>query len=199
MALMPMSSPEVLTSAPPELPALMAASVCMKLSTPLAPSERALALTMPAVTVLFSPKGLPTAITHSPTLIFSESPTGRVGRFLPSILMSARSVALSVPMMRAENSRLSLSVTVSSSAPSTTWLLVTMYPSLLMITPEPVATCLGVCTCLFCEPPPGLPKKPNGSPPKKSSNGLLCTSTVLVLAFCTYLMCTTAGSAFSAA
>ena len=28
------------TSAPPEFPALMAASVCMKLSTPLAPNER---------------------------------------------------------------------------------------------------------------------------------------------------------------
>ena len=47
-------------------------------------------------------------------------------QFLPSIFMSARSVVLSVPIIRAEYSLLSLSVTVSSSAPSTTWLLVTM-------------------------------------------------------------------------
>ena len=39
---------------------------------------------------------------------------------------AAKSVVLSVPMMRAENSRLSFSVTVNSSAPSTTWLLVTI-------------------------------------------------------------------------
>ena len=36
------------------------------------------------------------------------------------------SVVLSAPMMRAEYSLLSVRVTVSSSAPSTTWLLVTM-------------------------------------------------------------------------
>ena len=153
MALMPTSSPWVLTSAPPELPALMAASVWMKLSTPLAPRERALAEMIPAVTVLLSPKGLPTAMTHSPTFTLSLLAIGRVGRFLPSTLMRARSVVLSVPMMRAEYSRLSFRVTVSSSAPSTTWLLVTMYPSELMITPEPVASLLGVCTCCLRVPP----------------------------------------------
>ena len=174
MALIPTSSPCVLTSAPPEFPALMAASVCMKLSTPLAPNERAFAEMIPAVTVLFRPKGLPTAMTHSPTLTLSLLAIGRVGRSFALTFIRARSVLLSVPMMRAENSRLSLSVTVSSSAPSTTWLLVTIYPSLLMMTPEPVASLLGVCTfCLRVPPcpPPGLPKKPNGS--KKSPNGLL--------------------------
>ena len=108
---------------------------------------------------------------------------------------------LSVPMMRAENSRLSFSVTVSWSAPSTTWLLVTIYPSADMMTPEPVASRLGVCTCRFCFPPlpcPGLPKKPNGSL-KKSLNGSLWTSTVCTLEFWTNRICTTAGSAFSAA
>ena len=69
MALMPTSSPRVFTSAPPELPGLMAASVWMKLSMPLAlaPSPRDFALTIPAVTVLLRLYGLPTASTHSPT------------------------------------------------------------------------------------------------------------------------------------
>ena len=67
MAFTPISSPRVFTKAPPEFPGLMAASVCIKLSTPLAPKERALAEMIPAVTVLFRPKGLPTAIHHSPT------------------------------------------------------------------------------------------------------------------------------------
>ena len=41
-------------------------------------------------------------------------------------------------MTFASNSRLSGSVTVSSLAPCTTWLLVTMYPSGDTITPEPM-------------------------------------------------------------
>ena len=43
----------------------------------------------------------------------------------------------------------------------------------------------------------GLPKKPNGS--KNPPQGSSCTSTVFVLEFCTYLMWTTDGNAFSAA
>ena len=169
---MPTSSPLVFTSAPPEFPWLIAASVCMKASTPLAPSERALALTIPAVTVLLSPRGFPTASTHSPTLMSSLLAIVIAGRFFPSIFMSARSVVLSAPIMRAENSLLSLSVTVSSSAPSTTWLLVTIYPSCDIMTPEPVAVRFGVCTWRFCVPPLPRPKNPpKGS--KKSLNGSL--------------------------
>ena len=197
MALIPTSWPSVLTSAPPELPALMAASVCMNDSTLLAPSVRALAEMMPAVTVLLSPSGLPMASTHSPTLTLSLLAMLMAGRFLPSILMRARSVVLSLPMMRAEYSLLSERVTVNSSAPSTTWLLVTIYPSLEMMTPEPVAVFLGVCTLRFCLPLPWpRSKNPKGSkkPPKGSS-----TSTVCILEFCTYLICTTAGRARSAA
>jgi hypothetical protein len=127
---------------------LIAASVWIKLEMlgPFPPplSPRAFALTIPAVTVDDKLYGFPTAITHSPTLRLSESPIGRVGRFLPSILIRARSVVGSVPIIRAENSLLSLSVTVSSSAPFTTWLFVTIYPSALMITPEPVAYFFGV-------------------------------------------------------
>ena len=199
MALMPTSSPRVFTSAPPELPGLMAASVWMKLSMPLAlaPSPRDFALTIPAVTVLLRLYGLPTASTHSPTFRSSLLAMVMAGRSLAFTLMRARSVCLSVPMILALNSRLSLSVTVSSSAPSTTWLLVTMYPSCEMITPDPVASRFGVCTRCWREPPPGLPKKPNGS--KNPPQGSSCTSTVFVLEFCTYLMWTTDGNAFSAA
>ena len=194
---MPTSSPWVLTSAPPELPGFIAASVCMNDSMLFAPIERAFALTMPAVTVELRLNGLPTASTHSPTFRLLLSPMVMAGRSLPSILMSARSVILSVPTMRAENSRLSSSVTVSSSAPSTTWLFVTMYPSVEIITPEPEPSRFGVCILRFCLPPfPGLPKNPNGS---KKSNGSDSISTVCILLFCKYLMCTTAGRAFSAA
>ena len=68
-----------------------------------------------------------------------------------------------------------------------------------MITPLPVASFLGVWTCWRREPLPwlGFPKKPNGS--KNPPNGSSWTSTVFVLEFCTYLMWTTAGRAFSAA
>ena len=54
--LMPISSPRALTSAPPELPALIAASVWMKSSkVKRSRSPRPVALTMPWVTVLVRP------------------------------------------------------------------------------------------------------------------------------------------------
>jgi len=123
---MPTSSPRALTRAPPEFPGLMAASVWMELSTALPPVVRALALTMPAVTVLVRLKGLPMASTHSPSLRSSLLPTVMGCKLSASILMRARSELGSVPMIRALNSRLSLSLTSSSLASATTWLLVTM-------------------------------------------------------------------------
>jgi hypothetical protein len=66
--LMPTSAPLVSTSAPPELPKLMAASVWMKSSKVAMPScSRLVALTMPCVTVCDSPIGSPIASTTSPT------------------------------------------------------------------------------------------------------------------------------------
>ena len=97
--MIPTSSPRVFTSAPPEFPLLIEASVCINDSTPFAPKERALALTIPAVTVLLRLKGLPTASTHSPTLRSSEFPIWIAGKFLPSTLIRARSEFLSVPMI----------------------------------------------------------------------------------------------------
>ena len=75
---MPTSRPAVSTSAPPELPWLMGASVCRKSSKLPSPTPvaRPLALTMPIVTVWPTPRGLPNASTTSPTRVASESPNG---------------------------------------------------------------------------------------------------------------------------
>ncbi len=67
--LMPMRAPLESTSAPPELPKLIGASVWMKSSRGAIPSCcRLVALTMPCVTVCDRPMGLPMASTTSPTL-----------------------------------------------------------------------------------------------------------------------------------
>jgi hypothetical protein len=73
--LMPTTSPDMLTSGPPEFPGLMAASVWRKSSKGPWPMERPLALMMPAVTVCCRPNGEPMASTQSPTLTLSESPS----------------------------------------------------------------------------------------------------------------------------
>ena len=78
--LRPTSLPLASTSAPPELPKLMAASVWMKFSNVVTPSwPRPVALTMPWVTVWPSPSGLPIASTGSPTRSRSERPSGMIG------------------------------------------------------------------------------------------------------------------------
>ncbi|MNT39669.1 hypothetical protein D3C72_1759370 [compost metagenome] len=127
MVLMPTSSPFRFTSAPPELPGLMAASVWMKFSNWLMPSWlRPSAETMPLVTVWPTPKGLPMASTWSPTSSSSELPSTITGSLSSSILSTARSVSGSVPITLPRAWRLSFRVTSISSAPSTTWLLVRM-------------------------------------------------------------------------
>ena len=110
---------------------LIGASVWMKFSYPLTSSSRwrflrPRAETMPIVTVWPTLSGLPMANTTSPTRSLSLSASVTVGRFWASILMMATSVFGSVPMTLALNSRSSGSATFSSSAPSTTWLLVRM-------------------------------------------------------------------------
>ena len=109
---------------------------------------------MPIVTDDFRPKGLPTARTRSPTLIVSCALHGMNGRFSPSILITAKSVFGSVPTTFAANSFPSNVVTVMFVESSTTWLLVTMYPSGLMTTPEPALMPGG--------PNGGLPGGPGG-------------------------------------
>ena len=112
---------------------------------------RPLAETIPAVTVWLklAEKGLPTAITHSPTLNASESPNSRSVRPRASICSTARSDLGSRPIIDASYSVLSNSRTVISSISSTTWLFVMIYPFLeSTITPEPRAVDLNSrCGC----------------------------------------------------
>ena len=84
---------------------------------PLRPS----ALTIPEVTVCPSPKGLPMAMTKSPTSRASLSPTGSAVRPSASIPSNAMSVPGSLPRISASKRRLSLRVTVTESALATTW------------------------------------------------------------------------------
>ena len=67
--LTPITSPLRLNSGPPELPGFTAASVWMNGTAASPGSERALALTMPEVTVFSRPNGAPIATTHSPTRV----------------------------------------------------------------------------------------------------------------------------------
>ena len=80
--LTPTSSPFMLTSAPPELPGLIAASVWMASSTvfwfpasPPAATGRFSALMMPVVTVPSRPSGEPIATTSWPTRRLPDEPS----------------------------------------------------------------------------------------------------------------------------
>ena len=94
--LIPTTSPATFTSGPPELPKLMAASVCRRLSkfrvSRERPAARPLPEMTPTVTDLSNWSGSPIAMTHSPTRMRSESPSFTTGNGRgPSIFNSARS------------------------------------------------------------------------------------------------------------
>ncbi len=92
----------------------------------------------PTVTVWPRPNGLPIATTQSPTRASSESPNDTNGRATSAVTRStARSVAGSRPTTVASNVRPSWNATSIASAPSMTWLLVTITPSGSMTKPEP--------------------------------------------------------------
>ena len=125
--LMPITWPSMLNSGPPELPRLIAASVWMKSSYWPWWMSRPRAETMPAVTVPPRPNGLPIASTQSPTRdcvgIAEIAPSAAA---CPDFTFSsAMSPLSSRPTISAFSVVLSCSVTVTSSAPSMTWLLVT--------------------------------------------------------------------------
>ena len=139
--LTPITSARELTSGPPELPGLSAASVWI--TSPIrrpfwARSERPTALTMPAVTVDSNPSGLPMAMAICPGLSFLELPSRADGS---RSVVSARSTAMSVsgsrPSTRAGKRRASVSASSIVEAPSTTWLLVSTMPSGDRMVPEP--------------------------------------------------------------
>src|SRR6266566_8315943 len=73
----PTTCPSRSTSAPPLLPGLIGALVWITFGSEAPPGSvtvRPTALTIPSVTLLCSPSGLPMAITMSPTTSFEESP-----------------------------------------------------------------------------------------------------------------------------
>ena len=74
----------------------------------------------------------------SPCTIEEESPNSAGVRPVASILMTARSVFSSMPSSVASYSVPSMTRTVMDCAPLTTWALVMMVPSSVIITPEPV-------------------------------------------------------------
>ncbi len=97
----PMTWPRVFSSGPPEFPGLMAASVwIMSTPVPCWPRVRLrpLAETTPTLRLFEKLKGLPMAMTQSPTSAASESPSSSTVRgSLGSILMMATSVRASLP------------------------------------------------------------------------------------------------------
>jgi len=108
--LIPITLPSLLTNAPPLLPELIAASVCIHLYD--LPSESVIflltALIIPVVTVLFIFTGFPTAIANSPTLTSSESANSAFVKPVFSILITAKSVCSSWPTIFASYSVSSL-------------------------------------------------------------------------------------------
>ncbi len=94
------------------MPGLTATSVWMNGTICPSGSARCTPLTTPADTLFSKPNGEPIAITHSPRFTAGLAARSSAGRFFASILMSAMSVRLSVPMTLAVNSRRSVSLTV---------------------------------------------------------------------------------------
>src|ERR687898_103231 len=98
-------------------------------------------LTIPVVTLIPTFKGLPMAMTGSPTPTESESPSvsGSNASRGASTLMTATSVEGSCPTTSAPLRVLSANLTEMSSAPSTTCWLVTICPASSTTNPEPPA------------------------------------------------------------
>jgi len=140
------------------------------------------------------------AITHSPTRRRLMSPIFTAGRPVASILTTATSLRLSVPMILALNSRLSVRVTMTSSAPSTTCALVMTKPSAVRMKPEP--TPRGWSSSGW----PGSARGPRGmlggtGMPKRLKNSSICSSMPPAaddaLAFSRVRMLTTDGPTWS--
>src|SRR6516165_8997023 len=152
----PTSWPSQLTRAPPLLPGLMEASVCSADTSNAVPSAspgtstvRSRALMMPDVTVPDSPSGAPIATTGWPTFTDDDEPSEITLSWREVCTWStARSVCGSRPVIVAGAVCPSANSTPTEPplpATAMTWLLVKMYPSDRMISPDPVP------------PPPPLP------------------------------------------
>src|SRR5256886_14831930 len=102
---MPTTFPLTSTSAPPLLPGLIGALVWIRSLSATAlhsSTVRPSALTIPFVTLLSRPSGLPTARTRSPRRSFDESANVAGGRLAPSTRTTARSLVEEAPTTAAE-------------------------------------------------------------------------------------------------
>ena len=149
--LIPITSPSVLTKAPPLLPGFIAASVWIALYfTPSIFNTLFSAEIIPTVAVLPWPNALPIAITVWPTSILSESPSLAVFTLsIPADFKSdfdteitARSDVASFPTNLALICSLPVIEIVTEFAESTTWLFVKIY------------TLLSSCEYIIPEPEP---------------------------------------------
>src|SRR6185312_13707815 len=136
----PITRPSMSTSAPPELPGLIAALVWITDGnvTLFDSGTAALkALTIPSVTLERNPSGFPIAIARSPTWSLEESAKVAGFRWAPEILITARSSGGNEPTSPAGYRVPFEVVTVNDVAPLTTWLLVTTSPAASRTIPEP--------------------------------------------------------------
>ncbi len=140
---MPTTAPSAVTSGPPELPGLAAASNWIRLTMSWVPSrERWTRLkpeTTPEVIVGPMPNGKPTAMTSSPGArsavprrVAGTRSSGTVFAWI-----TARSFSGCTPTTVASDSVPSAKTTPSLSPPATTWRLVRMIPLSTMTTPVP--------------------------------------------------------------
>src|SRR4051812_32644496 len=153
----PTTRPVRSTSGPPELPGLMAASVCTalmndELPVSLVVTGRFRALTMPDVTVELSPSGEPNATTWSPTRSTCAEPRLAGGSLGPSLTYStARSyVGLRPTTLATYLSPFWSTISIGpscSTASATTWLLVMKCPDRSSTKPDPVAPSLRPWYC----------------------------------------------------
>ena len=154
----PTSDPLLSSNGPPEFPGLMAASVWMTpaMGRPVA----ALAIsrptpdTTPVVSVWSRPNGLPIANTFCPTSMVLDRPSGN-GRRRPlssETSSTAMSLSSSHPSTFAVRSFGSAwNFTATSSAPRTTWKLVTMWPSSSHTNPDPAPMGISVASSAYGE------------------------------------------------
>src|SRR5512140_150570 len=88
--LIPITSPSVFTSGPPEFPGEIDASVCSQIEYWLDVGRyRRVHEMIPSDTLRDSPHGAPMAITKSPSSSFSESPSRAKGNFLSAVAAGA--------------------------------------------------------------------------------------------------------------
>src|ERR1700694_373499 len=162
-SLIPITWPWVLSSAPPELPGLIGASVWIRPESPDAALCRLRPDTMPAVIDSGSPNGAPMAYTWSPTRTLLEFPSGSGCKVeaAADTRTTARSALVFELTSVAVRMRPSLNVTWIWLAPATTCALVRMSPLVLSTIPDPV-------------PSPTRPKRPATSVVIVTTPGAAC-------------------------